>query len=44
MQVYDGLGPLAELRVRQIVATWSPEIAERAKHHTTGIALGRTAG
>lgn len=43
MQVYDGLGPLAELRVRQIVAAYSPEIAARAKHHTTAAALGRSA-
>ena len=45
MQVYDGLGPLAELRVRQIVATYSPEIAERAEHHTTASApAGPSAG
>ena len=43
MQVYDGLGPLAELRVRQLVAAYSPEIADRAEHHTTASALGRTA-
>jgi phenylacetic acid degradation operon negative regulatory protein len=42
MRVYDGLGPLAELRVRQIVADYSPEIAERAKHHTTA-SLGQSA-
>jgi phenylacetic acid degradation operon negative regulatory protein len=42
-QVYDGLGPLAELRVRQLVAAYSPEIADRAEHHTTASALGRTA-
>jgi phenylacetic acid degradation operon negative regulatory protein len=42
MQVYDGLGPLAELRVRQIIAPYSPEIAQRARHHTTAGGISRT--
>ncbi len=33
LQIYDRLGPLAELRFRQILATVSPELAELASHH-----------
>jgi phenylacetic acid degradation operon negative regulatory protein len=40
-QVYDGLGPLAELRAQQIIGTYEPEIAREAKHHTIGSALAR---
>jgi phenylacetic acid degradation operon negative regulatory protein len=35
VQIYDRLGPLAELRFRQILATVSPELAELATHHDT---------
>ena len=33
--VYDALGPLAELRFRQVLADVSPELAELATHTTT---------
>ncbi|WP_413755596.1 PaaX family transcriptional regulator C-terminal domain-containing protein [Streptomyces sp. MMBL 11-3] len=33
VQIYDRLGPLAELRFRQILATVSPDLAELASHH-----------
>lgn len=33
VQIYDRLGPLAELRFRQILATVSPALAELASHH-----------
>lgn len=33
--IYDGLGPLAELRVRQILAEYSPGLARLVSHHTT---------
>ena len=33
--VYDALGPLAELRVRQILAEYAPELAGKARHVTT---------
>lgn len=33
--IYDGLGPLAEVRVRQILAEHSPELARLVSHHTT---------
>ncbi|WP_199855078.1 hypothetical protein [Streptomyces dioscori] len=33
VQIYDRLGPLAELHFRQILATVSPELAELASHH-----------
>ena len=33
--LYDGLGPLAELRFRQIVAAHDEELAAVAAHHTT---------
>ncbi|MFV2177176.1 PaaX family transcriptional regulator C-terminal domain-containing protein [Actinomadura sp. LOL_016] len=34
-RVYDGLGPLAEARVRQIIAKHDPELAPKARHRTT---------
>lgn len=34
VQVYDGLGPLAEMRVQQIVGRYEPGIARSARHHT----------
>jgi phenylacetic acid degradation operon negative regulatory protein len=33
--VYDSLGPLAEARFRQVISTYSPELAGLADHHTT---------
>jgi phenylacetic acid degradation operon negative regulatory protein len=32
---YDGLGPLAEMRIRQILAEFSPQLAKSARHQTT---------
>jgi phenylacetic acid degradation operon negative regulatory protein len=34
-KVYDALGPLAEMRVQQILAEYEPALAKRARHHTT---------
>ncbi|MGH3318657.1 MAG: PaaX family transcriptional regulator [Streptosporangiaceae bacterium] len=36
VDIYDGLGPLAELRVRQLLTRYNPRLAELATHHTTG--------
>jgi phenylacetic acid degradation operon negative regulatory protein len=33
LQIYDRLGPLAELRFRQVLATTDPALAELASHH-----------
>jgi phenylacetic acid degradation operon negative regulatory protein len=41
MQVYDGLGPLAEMRVQQVIGVYEPEIAREARHFTTASALAR---
>jgi phenylacetic acid degradation operon negative regulatory protein len=41
MQVYDGLGPLAEMRVQQIIGVYEPEIARGARHFTTASAMAR---
>ncbi len=41
IRVYNGLGPLAEIRVRQIIAAHAPEIARRAEHFTTASAMAR---
>lgn len=35
VEVYDKLGPLAEIRVAQIVAEFDPTLAKRVHHHTT---------
>lgn len=43
-EVYDKLGPLAEFRVRQIIAGHAPELAHRARHFTTASALARALG
>lgn len=43
IQVYDGLGPLAEIRVQQIIAAHAPEIAQQLRHFTTAMALARLA-
>jgi phenylacetic acid degradation operon negative regulatory protein len=40
-EVYDGLGPLAEMRVRQIIGAHEPEIARSAKHFTIASAMAR---
>ncbi|MEB8336206.1 PaaX family transcriptional regulator [Streptomyces endophyticus] len=34
-QVYDALGPLAEVRVRQVIAEHEPALADEANHRTT---------
>ncbi|OLT30811.1 hypothetical protein BJF79_09250 [Actinomadura sp. CNU-125] len=34
VRVYDGLGPLAEARVRQLVAKHDPELAAKTRHRT----------
>jgi phenylacetic acid degradation operon negative regulatory protein len=34
-QIYDGLGPLAEVRVRQLLAGHGPALAGQASHRTT---------
>jgi phenylacetic acid degradation operon negative regulatory protein len=41
VQIYDRLGPLAELRFREILARTDPELAPLARHHdsTTVAAL-----
>lgn len=35
IEAYDGLGPLAEARVRQVVAEYDPVVAGPVAHHTT---------
>jgi phenylacetic acid degradation operon negative regulatory protein len=42
--VYDALGPLAELRFRQVLADVSPELAELATHTTTRSVAGVPGG
>jgi phenylacetic acid degradation operon negative regulatory protein len=39
-QLYDHLGPLAEIRVRQIVERFSDELGALVRHHTTRSMLG----
>ncbi|MGH3327909.1 MAG: PaaX family transcriptional regulator [Streptomycetales bacterium] len=34
-EIYDGLGPLAEMRVRQLLTPHDPELATLATHHRT---------
>jgi len=41
-EVYDGLGPLAEIRVRQIVGKFNPDLAGLVRHHTTTSILNGT--
>lgn len=36
---YDLLGPLAALRVRQIITRYSPELADRAAYHSSELEL-----
>jgi phenylacetic acid degradation operon negative regulatory protein len=33
VQIYDRLGPLAELRFREVLARTDPELAALARHH-----------
>jgi phenylacetic acid degradation operon negative regulatory protein len=35
VEIYDGLGALAEMRIRQILSEFSPKLARSATHHTT---------
>lgn len=35
VEIYDSLGPLAELRFKQIVSEIAPELAELTTHHTS---------
>jgi phenylacetic acid degradation operon negative regulatory protein len=37
-EVYNGLGPLALVRVRQVLSELSPDLAELARFHTTSFA------
>ncbi|MET8867909.1 PaaX family transcriptional regulator C-terminal domain-containing protein [Nonomuraea sp. NPDC004580] len=39
VEIYDTLGPLAEFRVRQIVAEFDPALAGLVSHHGTGSIL-----
>jgi phenylacetic acid degradation operon negative regulatory protein len=34
-EVYNGLGPLAEVRVKQVVSRYAPELTGFVRHHTT---------
>jgi phenylacetic acid degradation operon negative regulatory protein len=38
VEVYNGLGPLAQARFRQVLAELSPELADLARFHTTSLA------
>ncbi|MGW0809057.1 PaaX family transcriptional regulator [Nonomuraea sp. NPDC002799] len=40
VEIYDTLGPLAEFRVKQIVAEFEPSLAELVTHHRTSLILG----
>ena len=35
VEIYNGLGDLAEMRIRQILTEFSPKLAKSATHHTT---------
>lgn len=39
VEIYDTLGPLAEIRVKQIVAEFDPDLAELVAHHRTSSIL-----
>ncbi|WP_345572362.1 PaaX family transcriptional regulator [Nonomuraea rosea] len=39
VEIYDTLGPLAEFRVKQIVAEFDPSLAELVAHHRTSLIL-----
>lgn len=38
-EVYDALGPLAEMRFKQLLAEYAPELVDLAHHDTTTLAL-----
>jgi phenylacetic acid degradation operon negative regulatory protein len=40
VEVYDGLGPLAMIRVRQVLAEFAPELTSHVRHLTTSDVLG----
>ncbi|MFC4536410.1 PaaX family transcriptional regulator C-terminal domain-containing protein [Sphaerisporangium dianthi] len=42
VEIYDTLGPLAEFRVKQIVAEFEPGLAELVAHHRTSSILSLT--
>ncbi|MBO4271967.1 PaaX family transcriptional regulator C-terminal domain-containing protein [Microbispora triticiradicis] len=42
VEIYDTLGPLAEFRVKQIVAEFEPGLAELVAHHRTSSILALT--
>ncbi|GAB3892996.1 PaaX family transcriptional regulator C-terminal domain-containing protein [Microbispora bryophytorum] len=42
VEIYDTLGPLAEFRVKQIVAEFEPELAELVAHHRASSILALT--
>ncbi|EHR51299.1 phenylacetic acid-responsive transcriptional repressor [Saccharomonospora marina XMU15] len=44
VRIYDRLGPLAEIRFRQILATVAPELAELACHHDSATVAKLYAG
>ncbi|MEV0612073.1 PaaX family transcriptional regulator C-terminal domain-containing protein [Nonomuraea sp. NPDC050404] len=44
VEIYDTLGPLAEFRVKQIVAEFDPGLAELVAHHRTSLILNPTPG
>lgn len=37
VELYDGLGPLGQMRVRQIVSEFSPDLGRRVSYHTTAV-------
>jgi phenylacetic acid degradation operon negative regulatory protein len=40
-EAYDWLGPLAVVRVRQLVSEIAPELAQQIEHHTTSDLLAQ---
>ncbi len=38
VEVYNGLGPLAQVRIRQVLAELSPDLADLARSHTASFA------
>jgi phenylacetic acid degradation operon negative regulatory protein len=43
VEAYDALGPLAEIRIRQVLAEFDVELAGSVRHHTTRTILGMAA-
>lgn len=39
IDIYDALGPLAQLRVQQIIARYAPDLAAHATHHNSSDTL-----